>query len=82
MPQISLKGEIIERISHTKFLGVHIDENVNWYCHINEVCAKLSKICGILYRVRHQLTRESMLSIYYTLCYPHLINCLSIWGST
>lgn len=39
-------------------------------------------MCGILYRVRHQLTTESMLSIYYTLCYPHLIYCVSIWGST
>ena len=82
MPPVTVKGELIQRVSHTIFLGVHINENVNWSCHINEVCAKVSKICGILYRVRHQLTTESMLNIYYTICYPHLIYCVSIWGST
>ena len=78
IPPVSLKGELIKRVTHTKFLGVHIDENVNWCYHINEVCTKISRICGVLYRIRHQLITESMLSIYYTLCYPHLIYCLSI----
>ena len=82
IPQVILKGEQVQRVSHTKFLGLHIDENVNWSYHINEVCTKLSKICGVLYRVRDQLTTESLLSIYYTLCYPHLIYCVSICSST
>ena len=82
IPQVIVKGEQVQRVSHTKFLGLHIDENVNWSYHINEVCTKLSKICGVLYRVRDQLTTESLLSIYYTLCYPHLIYCVSIWSST
>lgn len=39
-------------------------------------------MCGILYRIRNNLTPESLTSIYYTLCYPHLIYCVSIWACT
>lgn len=59
-----------------------IDENLNWKQHIERICLKISKTIGILYRIRHDLTIEALLSIYYTLCYPHLIYCVSIWGCT
>lgn len=32
------------------------------------------------YRVRHRLTKEAPISIHYTLCYLHIMYCLSIWG--
>ena len=42
-------------------------------------------MCGILYRVRNNLTPESLTSIYYTLCYPtptSLTVCVSVWACT
>lgn len=60
---MSVKGELIQRISHTKFFDVHIDENMNWDGHINDVCTNVLKMCEILYPVRNQLTIESMLII-------------------
>ena len=46
------------------------------------VSLNLSKICGILCRVRYNLTGEALRSIYYSLCYPYIIYCLSVWGCT
>ena len=43
---------------------------------------KLCRMCGILYRVRNYLTQEAFISMYYTLCYPHLIYCVSLWACT
>ena len=82
MPPVRLDGTELERVCCTKFLGVYIDECINWNYHINLVTSKISKICGILYRVRNNLTPEALISIYYTLCYPHLIYCLSVWSCT
>ena len=45
-------------------------------------CTRVSKRCGILYKIRYNLTTEALISIYYTLCYPHLMYCVSIWAST
>lgn len=81
-PNVFLNGEQLTQVHSTKFLGVKIDQNLNWKIHINEICLKLSKLTGILYRIRHNLTEEAKLSIYYTLLYPHLSYCVSLWAST
>ena len=55
---------------------------MNWNQQISFVKNKLARMCGILYRVRNNLTPESLTSIYYTLCYPHLTYCVSVWACT
>ena len=77
-----LNGEGIERVQYTKFLGVYIDDHLNWNQHIREVCLKLSRTCGILYKVRRHLTLDALMSIYYTLAYPYIHYCISVWGCT
>ena len=64
---VRLGQEIVQRIHTTKFLGVLIDDNLNWKQHIANLCTTLSKTAGIMYRIRHKLTTESMLTLYYTL---------------
>lgn len=82
MPHIQLQGETLTQMNCTKFLGVLIDEHLNWKFHIDEVCLKVSKICGIMYKIRYNLTQDALISVYYTLCYPHLTYCVSVWAST
>ena len=41
--QLFIGRNVINRVSETKFLGVIIDDNLNWHSHINEVCGKLYK---------------------------------------
>ena len=72
----------LKRLNSTKFLSVTIDENLNWKRHMQSVCLNLSNTCGILYRIRYNLTTEALRSLYYSLCYPYLIYCLSIWECT
>lgn len=79
---VFFNNELIQQVKYTKFLGVIVDEHLNWKHHIDQTCIKLSKITGILYRVRHNLTKEAMVSIYFTLCYPHLMYCVPIWACT
>ena len=42
----------------------------------------MTKVYGVLYRVRHQLTTEALLSINHTLGYPHMTYCIIIWSCT
>ena len=82
IPPLCINNQPITEVSHTKFLGVHIDRNLNWKHHISSVCDKLSKLCGIMYKIRKMITKEALISIYYTLCYPHIMQCLPTWGCT
>lgn len=77
-----MNGEAINQVHHMKFLGITIDEHLNWKYHIDEVCLRVAKLCGLLYKVRNSIPTEAMVSVYYTLCYPHLTFCVSIWACT
>ena len=44
---ISLNRHQITQIKHTKFLGVYIDERLNWKEHVKQLSTKLSKNIGM-----------------------------------
>ena len=73
---------LITQKKQIKFLGVLLDENLSWKPHINYVCKKFSKSIGVIYRARFNLSKSTKLSLYYTLIYPYLIYCNTIWSST
>ena len=48
--ELSINGVCLERVRVAKFLGVLIDEHLNWKPHIARVQSKLSKTTAILYK--------------------------------
>ena len=42
MDALKIGSEIIKHVHTTKFLGLHIDENLNWSEHLKYVKSKLS----------------------------------------
>ena len=55
---------------------------MSWKPHILNVCRKISKSIGIIYKSSFCLPKTSLRSLYYSLVYPYLIYCVSVWGST
>ena len=79
---IRINNLSIDRVKSIKFLGVTINEKLNWANHIRNISKKLSKLNGVFYLVRHLLTLETLKYLYITLINPHLTYCNIIWGST
>ena len=50
---VYVEGTLIDTVAGTKFLGVDIDNKLNWEDHTNTVCGKISKSIGIIKKVRH-----------------------------
>ncbi len=78
---VSIDGQLLERVECTKFLGVFIDEKLNWKKHIDHVASKISKGLCALGRVRNIVPTKSLLMLYYALIYPYLTYCNIVWGS-
>ena len=57
----------IERTDNYRYLGIIMDDKLNWKLHISKLCTKLSNVCGILSKVRHYLDRKSLMLIYNSL---------------
>ena len=80
--QIILENNVLEQVDNTKFLGVYIDQHLEWKTHVNFIAAKISKSVGLLYKAKYYLPSKSLLTLYYALIYPYLTYCNLIWAST
>ena len=70
----------LEQVSHTKFLGIVIDEQLDWTQHIKCCNKKVSSTLFALRSARPCLSEQTSKLLYYTLVYPHLSNGLNFWG--
>ena len=70
----------IEEKCTTSFLGVQIDNKLNWKAHISHICNKVSKSIAILRIVRSIFPLNVLKMIYMSLIYSHLNYCNLIWG--
>ena len=79
---IILTSHAIERVKDIVFLGVILDENLTWKPHIAHVSRKISKSIGVIYKSSFCLSPSSLRTLYFSLIYPYLVYCISVWGST
>lgn len=77
---ISIDKILIREVQETKFLGVFLDNKLLWKSHINNSKSNLSKITGVVHKIRNSLNEESLRLVYFSLVYPHLLYCCAIWG--
>ena len=78
---ITIDDETLEQVEQTKFLGVIVDSKLTWQYHIANISSKISKLLYVFTRVRYVLDKSSLLTLYYSLIYPHLTYCVIIWGA-
>ena len=79
---VVLNNHIIAQTKEVVFLGVILDENLSWKPHILNVSRKISKSIGIIYKSSFCLSAVSLRTLYFSLVYPYLIYCITVWGST
>ena len=79
---VKINKETINRINVTKFLGVMMDDKLNWKNHICLVKSKLSKSCAIMYRPSFLIDRRGLHILYYSLFLPYIMYCAEVWGNT
>ena len=62
----------LECKEHVKYLGILLDINLSWKFHIEYVALKISKIIGVIARLRHFVPLCTLLNIYSSLIFPYL----------
>ena len=79
-PNIQINGSNIEFVENLMFLGITINNKLNWSSHINKVTTNISKTVGILNKLRYFLPSGILQTIYNTLILPHMIYGTLAWG--
>ena len=66
---------------HVKYLGVLLDEHLNWRHQITSVSKKISRGIGILSLLKKSMETKLLKNIYYSVVYSHLNYGIQAWGS-
>ena len=70
----------IDLVSNFTFLGIILDSSLSWKNHTKMIAIKISKIIGILHKLKYIFPKEILLIIYKSLIVPHLNYGLLLWG--
>ena len=79
-PELNINGINIERVSTFNFLGVHFDENLSWKPHCDYIANKISKVCGVLNRLKNVLPLTVLRTLYFSMVQSHLNYAILTWG--
>ena len=66
LSKLTISNHVLERQEFIKFLGVLLDENLNWKEHIKYTEITIAKKLGLLYKARPFLERNALLALYYS----------------
>ena len=78
---IAINGAKIDRVEYFNFLGITIGEKLSWSHHVVIVKKKISKVIGILYRLKNTFPLETLETLYNSLIASYLNYGLLLWGT-
>ena len=70
----------IERVKIFDFLGLTISETLDWNEHINKISKKITKVLGVMSRIKRYISSYILRMIYNSLILPHLYYAILAWG--
>ena len=77
---LSIEGNRLERVKNFDFLGLTINEKLNWKDHVHKVCSKISKVNNILATTRNYLSSSILMKIYNSLILSRINYGILCWG--
>ncbi len=82
---IKIDGNNIQQVNKTKFLGIIIEEHLNWATHINHLCNIIARNVGIIQKLRYFIPAyvlKILYRLYHSLISSHLQYCTSLWANS
>ena len=78
--ELKINDNSIDQVSTFNFLGLHINSQLTWQTHIDEISKKISRVIGLIYKLQYILPQKILLSLYNTLILPQINYCILLWG--
>ena len=82
--QVKIHGTELEVASKIKYLGVQLDNNLDWkdqvQVQVQAVSSKVSRGLGLLKHAKNFLPFSALTSLYTSIIEPHFRYCCSVWG--
>ena len=77
--KFSMNNRTIDVVQNFNYLGM-LDANMSWKSRIAMVSNKLSRINGILHRLKYLYSKNILITLYKSLYIPHINYGSLVWG--
>ena len=68
--------------THVRYLGILIDDKLNWNTLTNNIVSKLMRGNSILSKLRYYVNKEILRTIYFAIFHSYLTYVITVWGQT
>ena len=79
--RLHINKSLLERENAVKYLGVWIDDKLNWSAFIENFFLQLAKSCTMFFYLRDFVTDDTLSILYYSLVNSHFIYGITAWGT-
>ena len=77
---ITSNNQPVTPVSNIKFLGLYINDSLNWNQHIDYISTRLSTVCYIMRNIKSYMTLNTMITVYYSYFNSIISYGLLFWG--
>lgn len=78
----SYRNSKIDDVTSATLLGIDLDSNMNWKCHVEKLSKRLSSFIYALRHLKRATDLKTALTAYYAYAYSRISYGLIIWGNT
>jgi len=80
--KITYNNKQISTISSIRFLGIYINDTINWKYHIDYILPKLSAVCYAIRIIKPYVSLETLKIVYYSNFNSIIKYILPFWGTS
>lgn len=77
-----LDNTLLNSVTETKVLGIWVQENLKWDCHVKELEKKLSRACYALRVLNKSASKSTVIQAYYAYFHALLRYGVIFWGNS
>ena len=78
--KIKLSRKRLYPTDSVMYLGIRIDENLNWKHHVSDTAIKLNRANALIFKIRSFVNVNTLKTIYYTIFDSHISYANVIWA--
>jgi len=79
---ITCGNNYITKVNDLKFLGLNINNTLNWKSHIETILPKLSSACFAMRSIKLLVSQQMLKAIYYSHYHTIILYGLMFWGNS
>ena len=80
-PTLEIDNVTLLPVESVKFLGLWLDQNLNWNIHVNKLITRIKRNMHLLRTPKHLFNEKTLKLIYHAHIQSHIDYGLILWGS-